>query len=147
MLRLFLPPNLAAAAPRDAIALRVELEAGADPSSDLLPALALLQRWCATPVPPRFIQLTRQQLRELVAALRGQPAFFWVNLPAKSIEWTGDALPGVSEHLVVTATAANTEAPVQAAPVSRKPKTLNPEAAAPMLVDGTEPIKERLFLL
>ena len=76
MLRLLLPPNLAAAAPRDAVALKVELTPGADPAPEILPALALLQRWVGPAAqPPFFLQLTRAQLRELLAALRGQPVF------------------------------------------------------------------------
>ena len=51
MLRLLLPPNLPAAAGRDAIAVKLELAADFVPTPALLPALALLQRWCATPVP------------------------------------------------------------------------------------------------
>ena len=82
MLRLFLPPNLAATAPRDAIAVRVEVDSSVVPSTEILPALALLQRWCATPMPPKFIQLTRRQLRDLIAVLPGQSAFFCVNAAA-----------------------------------------------------------------
>ncbi|HYD83064.1 MAG TPA: hypothetical protein VEA63_03405, partial [Opitutus sp.] len=67
MLRLHLPPNLAAAAPRDAIPLKVELDLSTPPALELLPALALLQRWCGSATPPKFIQLTRAQLRELAA--------------------------------------------------------------------------------
>ena len=99
MLRLLLPPNLPAAAGRDAIAVKLELAADFVPTPALLPALALLQRWCATPEPPKFLQLTRAQLRDLTAALQGQPVFFWVNQPAVSIAWQGDRLAGVSEHL------------------------------------------------
>ena len=44
MLRVHLPPNLAAAAPRDAIAVRVELDLAAEPPPGLVPALAVLQR-------------------------------------------------------------------------------------------------------
>ena len=42
MLRLLLPPNLPSAAPRDAIAVRVELDLSAPPPEDLVPALAVL---------------------------------------------------------------------------------------------------------
>ena len=115
MLRLLLPPNLAAAAPRDAIAMRVELDLAAPPPPEVFPALALLQRWSAAPsdLPAIasatagalakegrpsvfFIQLTRAQLRQLVAALQGQPVFFWVNGPAVPLAWNDDALSGVS---------------------------------------------------
>lgn len=75
MLRLHLPPNLAAAAPRDAIAIKVDLDLGVSPPAEIIPALALLQRWCGTNTPPKFLQLTRAQLRELAAVLGNQPVF------------------------------------------------------------------------
>ena len=144
MLRLFLPPNLAAAAARDAIAVRVEMETAARPADETLPALALLQRWCATPVPPKFIQLTRFQLRELIAALRGQPAFFRVETPAAAIEWSDENLAGVSELLADTeppmaagASLPEGRTPTRSAPTPRKNKIVDPPAS-PMAVDGTE---------
>src|SRR5690242_15040832 len=79
MLRLHLPPNLAAAAVRDAIAIKVELDPRASSealaAAGLLPALALLQRWCGTSAPPRFIQLNRAQLRELAVAVDDRDVF------------------------------------------------------------------------
>lgn len=109
MLRLFLPPNLAASAPRDAIAIKVEVDLSGAPASGILPALALLQSWCRTPTPPPFLQLTRAQLQQLVAALQSQPVFFWLNQPATPLLWVGPRLRGVSEHLAdATETAAPT---------------------------------------
>jgi superfamily II DNA or RNA helicase len=75
MLRLHLPPNFTAAVARNAVPIRVELDLKQVPSEDLLPILALLQRWCGTPVPPKFIQLNRAQLRDLVKAAIEQPVF------------------------------------------------------------------------
>jgi len=74
MLRFHLPPNLVAAAARNAVPVRVELNLAAPPAPELLPALALLQRWCG-PKPPAFLQLTRAQLRELTAAVDDQAVF------------------------------------------------------------------------
>ena len=75
MLRFHLPPNLAAAAARNAIPLKVELNLAAGaPPDELLPALALLQRWCG-PKPPAFLQLSRAQLRELASAAGSLPLF------------------------------------------------------------------------
>ena len=117
MLRLFLPPNLAASAPRDAIALKVEVDLSTSPAPDILPALALLQGWCRTPTPPPFLQLTRAQLGQLVTALHGKPVFFWVNQPTTPLLWIGPHLRGVSEHLVVPAApVATIVGPAQAAP-------------------------------
>jgi len=136
MLRLLLPPNLAAAAPRDAIAVKVQLDPAAAPSPELLPGLALLQRWCGTPTPPPFLQLTRAQLRELIAALHRQPVFFFLNAPATPLLWLGPLLIGVSEHLRETPppVAAPTPAPPRVSPAPRATSS----AAAPMTVDGTE---------
>ena len=61
-LLLHLPPNLAAAAARNAVALKVELDLSAPPDPADVPALAVLQGWCGTQKPPPFIQLTRRQL-------------------------------------------------------------------------------------
>src|SRR4051812_40668948 len=74
MLRFHLPPNLAAAAARNAIPIRVEMNLAAAPPPELVPVLALLQRWCG-PKPPAFVQLTRAQVRDLVDAAGDQPLF------------------------------------------------------------------------
>jgi len=86
MLRLFLPPNLSAAAARDAIPVKLELDltAAASPPAELLPGLALLSQWMGAAGPKAgaahraFLQLTRSQMRELVRALVGQPVFIWL---------------------------------------------------------------------
>ncbi|MEO6875161.1 MAG: DEAD/DEAH box helicase [Opitutaceae bacterium] len=140
MLRLLLPPNLAAAAPRDAIAVKVELDPAGTPSAEILPALALLQRWCCTEKPPAFIQLTRAKLRELISLLHRQPVFFHLNAPATPLLWLGPLLIGVSEHLRETAAitpprpAARVAQP--SAPVPTRPKPS--DRITPMTVDGTE---------
>lgn len=109
MLRVYLPPNLAATAPKDSIAVRVDLELPPPPGfpdTDILPALALLQKWIgggAAPGPRLFLQLTRAQLSALVAALRGQPRFSWANATDRSIPWSGAELAGVSPLLQVSA--------------------------------------------
>jgi superfamily II DNA or RNA helicase len=136
MLRLFLPPNLASTAPRDAIAVRVELElSSAPPPVDLIPALVLLQRWSMAPTPPKFIQLKRAQLRELISALRGQPVFFWVTGPTTPIAWQGNELAGVSIFLQPPSTASaktNTAAPIA------KKYSPSDGGTSPLIVDGSE---------
>ena len=113
MLRLHLPPNLASAAPRDAIAIKVDLDLSVGaPPSELIPSLVLLQRWSSAATPPKFIQLNRARLRELVAALRGQPVFFWLNGPATPIAWHDDALSGVSIFLTPPASASRPTPPL-----------------------------------
>lgn len=97
MFRLLLPPNLAAAAERDAVAVKLELDLSQAPKAEWLPALAMLQRWSASPVPPPFFQLKRSQLRELIKSLERQPVFFWVNAPTVPLAWEGARLVGVPE--------------------------------------------------
>lgn len=125
MLLLHLPPNLSSAIDRDAVPLRVELDLGRPPAPALLPALALLQRWCGTAAPPKFIQLNRAQLREIVQALAGQPVFVEANrAPAP---WRhGALLPAAAP---VTPTASTRPAP------RRQPDA---PRLAPAVVDGSE---------
>ena len=99
MLRVLLPPNLAAAAARDAIAVKVELDPG-PPPPELAEVLAWIQRQVGAPAkPPLFLQLTRAQLRELILFTEDQPVFFWVNRPGQPLAGRDGAIPGVSEHL------------------------------------------------
>jgi superfamily II DNA or RNA helicase len=121
-LRLHLPPNLAAAAARNAVALRIELDPGV-PESGLIPALALLQGWCGTEKPPAFIQLTRRQLRDLAAATDGIPVFFE---NARPVPWTHDAFLAEPAPAVPSAPAAQ---------VLKPAKTAHRE---PLVVDGSE---------
>src|SRR3954463_13559513 len=97
MLRLHLPPNLVAAAGRDAVPLRVDLDPGAAFAPEWLPVLALIQRWSGSPTPPRFIQLSRAQLRDLAKA-GGTQAIFVED--GRVSPWRHDALltpaPGTS---------------------------------------------------
>jgi superfamily II DNA or RNA helicase len=139
VLRLLLPPNLAAAAQRDAIAVRVELNLATAPAPELLPALALLQQWCGAAAPPPFLQLKRAQLSDLLAALRDQPVFFWVNDRAAAIGWNGPQLAGVSEHLTEPEREERTAGGI---PVPKpRSSTLSSHLSSvstPMIVDGTE---------
>ena len=124
MLRIHLPPNLAAAAARDAVALRLELDLSAPPAAELLPALALLQRWCGTGAPPKFVQLSRAQLRELAAAIGAQPLF---------VE-TGQ--PGPWRHAAIVAPIT---IPAGGLIENPKSKIQNPKPSAPpLIVDGSE---------
>ena len=132
MLRIHLPPNLASAAPRDAIAIKVDLDLSAGaPPAELIPALVLLQRWSGAPSPPKIIQLNRARLRDLLAALKGQPLFFWVNSPSTPIAWNDDALSGVSIFLAPPASLAR-PAPPPAPRVVQRP------AGTQLGIDGSE---------
>ncbi len=121
MLRVLLPPNLASAAPRDAIALRLELDLAAAPPPELVPGLAVLQRHGVHPAPVVLVQFTRAQLRELLTALTGEKVFYLVDRPRDPLPWNGLALPGVSEHLV--------EKPAAAPIPSGSPATTPPPAS------------------
>jgi hypothetical protein len=136
MLRLLLPPNLASAAPRDAIAVRVEIDLAVPPAPAWFPTLALLQRWSGASSPPKFIQLNRAKLRELVAALRGEPVFFWVNGPTAPIAWNDDELSGVSIFIKPPAA----EAAKEAAKIAYQKERAREVAATgiPLTVDGSE---------
>ncbi|ATC62930.1 serine/threonine protein kinase [Nibricoccus aquaticus] len=153
MLRLLLPPNLAEAAPRNAIALKVELDLNAPPKPALFPALAVLQRLCGSEKPPAFIQLTRVQLRELVTAATGQPVFAFVNTPHTNLLWLGQRLRGVSEHLTDPADPRPTSTisvprsgsirTASPEPRGLRPSTLSsqlptPSATTSLMVDGSE---------
>ncbi|HEY4989689.1 MAG TPA: hypothetical protein VII09_07780, partial [Opitutaceae bacterium] len=88
-LLLHLPPNLSAAAARDAVVLRIELDPSAEPEPALLPVLALLQGWCGTPQPPPVIQVSRRQLGSLADASAGLALFVEGGKP---VAWHHDAL-------------------------------------------------------
>ena len=118
-LRLVLPPNLASAAPRDAIPVKLEIDLGkgkvAPPekvSMDQLgqldeagriAAFSILQ-WNSGSL-SSFLQLNRAQLAQLLQNLNGQSAFFWANQAKTPIAWRKGHLEGVSSYV-----AAKTEA-------------------------------------
>ena len=136
MLRLVLPPNLAAAAARDAVAVRVEFDPAQPPPPEVLPALARLQAWCGGDgPPPPFLQLTRAQLRELVRSLAGQPVFFRADAPDKPLLWVGPLLRGVTEHLAEPAAPPPAPSPPPTRPVRSRPAA---DAPASLVVDGSE---------
>ncbi len=124
MLRFHLPPNFAAAATRDAVPIRVELNLASAPPAELLPALALLQRWCG-PKPPAFLQLKRAQLRELAAAVGAQPIFLE---NGQATAWHFDDL--VREPASVAAPSATA--------LSAKSSPSSSSRHPPLVVDGSE---------
>jgi superfamily II DNA or RNA helicase len=125
-LLLHLPPNLAAAAARDAVALRIELVPGVEPEPALMPVLALLQGWCGTPRPPSFIQLTRRQLRLLAAAAADLPVFVY---NGRTVVWSHDSLVGEPEPV---------PAPQAAPGLQRPPRSARAAPRDPLVVDGSE---------
>jgi superfamily II DNA or RNA helicase len=123
-LRIHLPPNLAAAAARDAIVLRIEATPGAAAEATADPVVALLQGWCATPRPPPVIQVSRRQLGELAQAASGRPLFVENSRP---VAWSHDALLEEPED----------PQPAPAAAARPRP-AVPPPARDPLLVDGSE---------
>ena len=146
MLRLLLPPNLEAAIPR--VALQVELDLAVTPPAELLPGLAVLQRLGVSPAPVSLIQLSRAQLRELIAALAGRPVFFYGSMPEVPLAWHGRELSGVSELLGAISPAKPGSSRAKSAaesisPPARPSRPLREEspdrdAASPFLIDGSE---------
>src|SRR3954463_9475206 len=138
MLRLLLPPNLAAAAPRDAIAVRVEMDLSPPPPDNLAPALAILQRVGVPAQPVSLIQLKRAQLQELVSALVQEPVFFVIHQPTRALPWNGLDLPGVTEHLKEPPPKAVAKpAPAPVRPARPAPEETEDELT-PLTVDGSE---------
>ena len=131
MLRLILPPNLAAAVVRDAIPVKVELDPNVAPAPGLFPVLAHLQRLCGTSTPPAFLQLTRAQLRDLAAAAAQEPIFVH----------NGQA--GVWRHATLLGTPPPPTAPEPTAksarPVgNRQSPIANRSAPQALVIDGSE---------
>ncbi len=124
-LLLHLPPNLAAAAARDAVPIRVEFDRSAEPAAGVIPVLALLQSWCGTPSPPPFIQLTRSKLGAVALAAGGEPVFAEGGRP---VAWSHDA---------VLAAPPQAAPPAQAAPARVAPRRAAPERS-PLVVDGSD---------
>ncbi len=126
MLRLHLPPNFIAAAARDAIPLKVDLDLSTAPAPELFPVLAVLQRLCGTPTPPKFLQLTRAQLRELTTAAGPQPIFLENN---QLTYFRHQNLLNPSPAPQASATEPKTQ--------NSKPKT-SASGEPPLIVDGSE---------
>ncbi len=136
MLRLHLPPNFAAAVLRDAVPLRVEVDVTQAPAVELLPMLALLQRWSGTPQPPRFIQLTRAQLREFAAAAGAQPV--WVE-DGKPTAWRHDRLlQGSAAPLSEVGSGAPSASAAASSRPSPPQRGARGEDLTPLAVDGSE---------
>ncbi|KAF0094642.1 MAG: SNF2-like protein [Puniceicoccaceae bacterium 5H] len=145
-LQVHLPPNLAEAAPRDAIMVKLvavdvkkpkpleQLLRAEQYQLDAQTAVALgwLERW-AHGRPASLLQLKREQLRTLLQALAGKPNVFYVNQPNRPLRWEGGKLPEIERHL---------GEPERAAPA--KPAARGrPERKGPLSSDEREQIIAR----
>jgi superfamily II DNA or RNA helicase len=152
-LRLLLPPNFEWVAERDAIPVKLELVRGfgakvrpetADES--VLAGLGDQERtvadviasWCGGK-PSSFLQLTCDQLRQLVATLKDREAFFWVNKSNTPIPWRSGSLVGVSDCLEPAKPSQPVAEAIQepvVTPTMAPRRTV--ESVEPPLVDGSE---------
>ena len=113
--RVLLPPNLAVAAQKDRIMVKVEFELASgsivrpetidrgrayrlSPCQQILGAR--IEKLCGEKL-HGMLQLTRHQLSDLLDSLKGEPDVFWVNRADTPIPWVGDELLGVHDHLNV----------------------------------------------
>ncbi len=126
-LLLHLPPNLAAAAARNAVAIKVELDLTSPPSSEEIPVLAVLQGWCGTQKPPPFIQLNRKQLAKLADAAADAAVFVE---GGKCVAWRYD------DVLVEPKPAPPPPGAAAAAPQAKPAR--KPAPLAPIIVDGSD---------
>lgn len=151
-IKISLPPNLNACAPRDAIPTKVEIEddeqnvhrpenlnetdfANLDEISRIA-AFALLQ-WCGGSL-SSFVQLKKEHLSELLTILENAPVFYWVNDPNTPIPWQSDQLESVSE-LVSEQTQPN-RAIKPTEPIDTAMESLDSSplyGGPPMIVDGS----------
>ena len=155
-LKILLPPNIEAAAERDAIPTKIEVsksdgktfppervsmeELGELNDAGRAAAFALLQ-WCGGKL-GSFLQLRKSQLSQLIATLQGEPSFFWVNQPKSPIDWNVSELIGISEFLLEDKVETSIDTPSAHSNRTREPNTLpvTPEArfeGSPMIIDGS----------
>ena len=116
-LRLLIPPNLSATAPRDAIVVRLEAEDAqgrVEPADQINRGLAYslsapearlaawLEHWNGGRL-PGYLRLTRAQLRTALAEVVGTDRVRWVNLPNAPLRWQGEQVEGVHRWLEAVA--------------------------------------------
>ncbi len=108
----FLPPNLEAAAGRNAIVVKLEAAVGRavlpmNQISASLPfsvserqkqALLLIESWCEGKL-AGLLELSKARLVRLLALLSGEPVVYWVKKPAEPILWENGQLVGVHAYL------------------------------------------------
>ncbi|WP_269539909.1 DEAD/DEAH box helicase [Cerasicoccus fimbriatus] len=148
--RLLLPPNLPQCAPKDRIPVKLEAETGGEiypperlpkqpywPEPPHLLAAMLVESW-ANGKAPSMMQLTRDQLSQLLQPLTGEPSVFSFRNPKEPMPWVDGKLPDVHPHLVVEAKAPpkkDTPKPMPLAP--EKSRREMERDLTPMVVDGS----------
>lgn len=157
-IRIIIPPNLESSAQRDAIPTKLEFELdngqvlapekadmqslGSLDEAGRVAAFSLLQ-WCNGSL-SSFLQLTKEQLAQLILGLQGAPSFFWANKPKAPIEWNVSELIGVSEFLVTAEKAAAPSSVQAPRPQGTRPPSTEAEDepprnfhGTPMVIDGS----------
>ncbi|MGE9296568.1 MAG: hypothetical protein ACQKBV_09805, partial [Puniceicoccales bacterium] len=149
--RLLLPPNLPQCAPKDRIPVKLEAQLGNEvvPPERLsktdaywaepphLFAALLLESWNGGKL-AGMLQLTRDQLSQVLQPLTNEDAVFSFRSPKQPMAWVDGQLPDVHPHLVAPKKAA--PAPPSAAPKKKAPASFFREVEkdlAPMQVDGS----------
>lgn len=148
--RLLLPPNLPDCAPKDRIPVKVEvhLESGNMAPAKLpkgdywlepphLLAALLMESWNGGQA-PSMMQLTRDQLSQLLLPLTGEPSVFSYRAPTQPMAWKNGRLPNVHPHLAPDKPPPEPEPPAEPDPASDKPhKRPLEEGLQRMIVDGS----------
>ena len=136
-LKVYLPPNLAAAISRDAIVTKLEaVYAGQKvPLGQLdhkrvfscqqptLASLQLIESWCGGKL-PSLLQLTAAQLSCLLQALVNCPQIFWLKGPSQPLIWRAGQLEGVT-NLLPKAEGAPQQRKIESVKVAREGASLH----------------------
>ncbi|GHB93585.1 DEAD/DEAH box helicase [Cerasicoccus arenae] len=147
--RLLLPPNLPQCAPKDRIPVKLEAETGNEifpperlPAKEYwlepphLFAALLVENWNGGKA-PGMMQLTRDQLSQLLLPLTNETAVFSFRSPKNPMTWVDGKLPDIHTHLAVAKPA---PAPVVSAPSPSKEqekKRADEKGLTRMVVDGS----------
>ena len=108
-----IPPNLPVVAPRDRIVVRIEFDLNGERVSPekinrgnaywmeapYILAAMLIEHWCKGKL-FAFLELSRDQLRQLLQPLQNQPAIFSIQQPNTPLTWRNGKLPAVHEYLL-----------------------------------------------
>jgi len=148
--RLLLPPNLQQCAPKDRIPVKVEAETGGEvyppsklPDEDYWPepphllAALLMENWNGGRM-PSMMQLTRDQLSQLLQPLTNEPAVFSYRKPKKPLSWDDGRLPEIHRYLAPPKPKADDEKSEEPPPPGKKPKRRPLEQGLRrMVIDGS----------
>ncbi|WP_309380611.1 DEAD/DEAH box helicase [Cerasicoccus frondis] len=150
--RLLLPPNLPQCAPKDRIPVKLEAEVDGEifpperlpkqaywPEPPHILAAMLIESWTSGKA-PSMMQLTRDQLSQLLQPLTGEDAAFSFRNPKAPLPWVDGKLPDVHPHIMVEAKAPppkpQTPKPQPTLTKSKRRREMERDLS-PMEVDGS----------